>query len=45
MGNIGYGMMGGWGGSFWGVFGLAFILVWFVVGVLAAMWLWRHVKK
>ena len=43
--NIGYGMMGGWGMSFWGIFVVAFFIVWFVVGVFAAMWLWRQINK
>lgn len=40
-GNWGYGMMdGGWG---WAM-GLTW-LVWLVVGILAAVWLWKHIKK
>ncbi|MBI1956992.1 MAG: hypothetical protein HYS44_00840 [Candidatus Niyogibacteria bacterium] len=43
--NVGYSMMGGWGASWAGLFGSAFFIVWFIVGVFAAIWLWRQINK
>jgi len=40
---MGYGMMD-WGGG-WGLFGSLSSLVWLVVGVLAAVWLWQQIKR
>ncbi len=40
-GELGYGMMGGWGGVF---VGLTWI-IWLVVGIFAAIWLWQHIDK
>jgi hypothetical protein len=37
------GMMGSWGG--WGWLMSLTMLVWLVVGILAAIWLWKHIKK
>jgi len=42
LGNWGYGMMGGWGG---GIFVWLGCVVWIVVGILAAVWLWQHIDK
>ena len=42
MGNFGYGPMWGGGGSW--LFPLTW-LVWLIVGILAAIWLWQHIKK
>ena len=41
----GWGMMDGWGMMGGGVFGGLSSLVWLVVGVLAAIWLWQHIDK
>lgn len=42
-------MTGGYGGgSVWSVFGwlmLLGMLVWTVVGILAAVWLWKNISK
>ncbi|MBI2039247.1 MAG: hypothetical protein HYT22_03145 [Candidatus Niyogibacteria bacterium] len=43
--NIGYGMMGDWGAGWVGFWGSAFFIVWLVVGIFAAIWLWRQIKK
>ena len=40
--NYGYGFMGGWGGG--AIMWLACI-VWTVVGVLAAIWLWQQINR
>lgn len=43
MWNWGYDMMG-WGGGFGWLFGITWI-VWLVVGVLLAVWLWQKISK
>ena len=40
---MGYGPMGSWG--FGGLLGQVNEIVWLVVGVLLAIWLWGQVKK
>lgn len=40
-GNGGWGMMDGGWGWFMGII----LVVWLVVGVLAAIWLWQKIKK
>lgn len=41
------GMMGGcgWGWGFWGWAMFLAWLVWLVVGILAAVWLWKLIQK
>jgi len=42
---MGYGPgLGGWGGTA-GIFMLATWVVWFFVGVLLLIWLWREITK
>ena len=43
--GYGYGMMGSWGGGWAGLLGGLFFFVWLAVGILAAVWLWRQIKK
>lgn len=44
-GDWGYGMMGSWGAGGFGVLMWIICLVWLVVGVLAAIWLWQRIKR
>lgn len=36
-------MMGGWGFGGWGM--TLTWLIWTIVGILAAIWLWQHIRK
>lgn len=44
-GKYGYGMMGGGGYGGVGILSVMMWSVWLVVGILAAVWLWRNINK